>query len=289
MATFFVTGGEGYVGPETARRFVEAGQRVRLLVPSPAEGELVDGPGREIVVGDRRRSGTFASALEGIEGAVLVTRNALDLPEQEAEFAKAAKAAGVSRVLKLSAFDADLNAEKGARRAHAEAEEGVKQSGVAWTFLRPEFFIQNLLWFTDEIKAKGTFSLPLGSGRIGMIDFRDIAAVAVKCAMEAGHEGRIYNLSGPELLSMNDVAEKLARAVGMPIRYNDVTPEEFERLLIAMGRPAWHARAVAVSYAEMSRGASAVITDDVMSILGRAATPFEQVARDYAHFFRTAA
>jgi uncharacterized protein YbjT (DUF2867 family) len=281
-----VTGGEGYVGPETARRLVEAGQQVRLLVSNPAEGELVEGPGREIVVGDRRKPATFASALEGIEAAVLLTRNALDLPAQEAEFAKAAKAAGVIRVVKLSAFGADLNAEKGAKRAHAEAEEGVKQSGVTWTFLRPEFFMQNLLWFADEVKTNGTFSLPLGAGRIGMIDFRDIAAVAAKCATEAGHEGRIYNLSGPELLSMNDVAEKLARAVGTPIRFNDVPPEEFERLLKAMGRPAWHAHEIAVLYAGMSRGASAVITEDVMRILGRAATPFDQVARDYGHFFR---
>lgn len=285
----FVTGGEGYVGPEIARRLVEAGQRVRLLVPGPAQAELVEGPGREVIVGDRRKPSTFASALEGAEAAVLITRNALDLPEQEAEFARAAKAAGVSRLVKLSAFGADLNAEKGAQQSHAEAEEVVSRAGVAWTFLRPEFFMQNLLWFADEIRTKSTFSLPLKDGRLGMIDFRDVAAVAAKCATDAAHEGRIYELSGPELLSMNDVADKLARAVGASIRYNDVSPDEFERLLVAMGRPAWRAHEIAVSYDGMSHGASAVLTEDVMRVLGRAATPFDQVARDYAHFFRAAA
>jgi len=284
-----VTGGGGYVGPEVAHRLVEAGERVRLLVASAAEAELAGKPGREVIVGDRRQPLTFAYALEGAEAAVLITRNADDLPEQEAEFTRVAKAARVRRIVKLSAFGVDLNAEKGAQRSHAEAEERVRQSGVAWTFLRPEFFMQNLLWFTDEIRRKGTFSLPLGDGRIGMIDFRDVAAVAAKCAIEAGHEGRIYELSGPKLLSMNDVAEKLTRAVGVPIGYNDVSPDEFERLLIAMGRPAWRAREIAVSYAAMSQGASAVVTEDVMRVLGRAATPFDQVARDYAHFFRTAA
>ena len=284
----FVTGGGGYVGPEIARRLVEAGERVRLLVAGSAETTLAEGPGREIIVGDRRQPSTFARALEGATAAVLITRNADDLPEQEAEFTRIAKAARVSRIVKLSAFGVDLNAEKGAQRSHAEAEERVKQSGVAWTFLRPEFFMQNLLWFIDEIRRKSTFSLPLRDGRIGLIDFRDVAAVAAKCATEAGHEGRVYELSGPELLSMNDVAEKLTRAVGVPIRYNDVSPDEFERLLIAMGRPAWRAREIAVSYAAMSHGASAVVTDDVMRVLGRAATRFDQVARDYAHFFRTA-
>jgi len=285
----FVTGGEGYVGPGIARRLVEAGQRVRLLVPGPAEAELVEGPGREIIVGDRRKTSTFAPALQGAESAVLITRNALDLPEQEAEFARTAKEADVSRLVKLSAFGVDLKAEKGAQRSHAEAEEVIRQCGVAWTFLRPEFFMQNLLWFTDEIREKGTFSLPLKDARLGMIDFRDVAAVAVKCATEAAHEGRVYELSGPELLSMNDVAEKLARAVGASIRYNDVSADEFARLLIEMGRPAWRAREIAVSYAGMSQGASAVVTEDVMRVLGRAATRFDQVARDYAHFFRAAA
>lgn len=284
-----VTGGDGHVGPEIARCLVEAGQRVRLLVSSSEEAERVAGPGRAIIVADRRKPSTFASALEGSKGAVLITRNALDLPEQEAAFARTAKAAGVSRIVKLSAFGVDPAAEQGAQRSHAEAEEAVRQSGVAWTFLRPQFFMQNLLWFTDEIRAKGTFSLPLRDGRIGMIDFRDVAAVAVKCATEAGHESRIYELSGPELLSMNDVAEKLGRAIGASIRYNDVSPAEFERLLIAMGRPAWRAREIAVSYAGMSRGASAIVTEDVMRVLGRVATPFDQVARDYAHFFRAAA
>jgi uncharacterized protein YbjT (DUF2867 family) len=285
----FVTGGEGYVGPEIARGLVRAGQRVRLLVTSSAEAEHVEGPGREIIVGDRRKPSTFASALEGADAAVLITRNARDLPEQESEFARTAKAAGVSRLVKLSAFGADLNAEEGAQRSHAEAEEVLRRSGVAWTFLRPEFFMQNLLWFADEIRAKGTFSLPLKDGRLGMIDFRDIAAVAIKCALDAAHEGHIYELSGPELLSMNDVAKKLARAVSVSIRYNDISPDEFERLLIAMGRPAWRAREIAVSYAGMSGGASAVVTDDVTRILGRAATPFDQVARDYARFFRATA
>lgn len=108
---------------------------------------------------------------------------------------EAAKAAGVKRVVKLSAFGADANAEPGAKRVHGQSEDAVRRSGLQWTFLRPQFFMQNMLWFVDEIKRTGAFSLPMASGRVGMIDFRDIAAVAARCLTESGHEGQVYKPS----------------------------------------------------------------------------------------------
>lgn len=119
-----------------------------------------------------------------------------------------------------------------------------------------------------------------------MIDYRDIAQVAAKCLTEDGHEGGIYKLSGPELISCSDIAEKLSSAVGRPIKFNDMPPAEFSDLLKSMGRPAWHAEEMTTSYVGMSKGVSAVLTDDVKRILGRPATPFEKLAKDYAHLFR---
>lgn len=282
----YVTAGAGHVGPAIVGHLVKSGQRVRVLVTTPGEGKSVEGAGVEVVTGDRRKPETFARTLEGIEAAVLLTRNALDVPELDGNFCKAAKAAGVRRVAKISAFNADVNAAPGAKRTHALAEEAVKQSGIGWTFVRPQFFMQNILWFADEIKAKGTFSLPMGSGRVGMNDFRDVAAVAAKCAVEAGHEGKTYNLSGPALISPQDIAADLTRALGREIRYNDMPAEEFKRLLMSMGRPEWHADDMTRSYVAMSKGASAFLADGVKRVLGREATPFSQVARDYAHHFR---
>jgi len=281
----YVTGGGGFVSPEIVRGLVGAGQRVRVLVASPEERKAIEGPGIEVVVGDRRQPATFAHTLKGIATALLLTRNAQDLVEMDAKFSHAAKAAGVGRVVKISAFGADPNAEKGAKRVHGLSEEAVRQAGLKWTFLRPQFFMQNMLWFVDEVKTKGTISLPMKTGRVGMIDYRDLAAVAVKCLTDDAHEGQVYQLSGPELLSIYDIADKLSRAVGVPIKYNDMPPEEFKQLLMSMGRPLWHAEDMTVSYTKMSLGASAVLTGDVKRVLGRAATPFDQVARDYAHLF----
>ena len=254
------------------------------MVDSPEEGEIVKGPGTEVVLGDRRHAATFAHTLAGVDVAMLITRHVPDLFELEADFIKAAKAARVGRLVKSSAFGATLD-QQGAKLLHARAEEAVKQSGLKWTFLRPQFFMQNMLWFADEIKKTGAFSLPIKSGLIGMIDYRDIAAVAAKCLTEAGHEGQIYNLSGPNLISMYDIAEKLSRAVGTSIEYNDIPPDEFQRHLLSMGWSAWHAEVMTRSYVGMSKGASAVLTDGVKRLLGREATSFDQVAKDYAHFF----
>jgi uncharacterized protein YbjT (DUF2867 family) len=282
----YVTGGGGFVSREIVRGLVDAGQRVRVLVANPEESKGIEGPGIEVVVGDRRQPATFAHTLKGIATALLLTRNAQDLVEMDAKFSQAAKAAGVGRVVKISAFGADANAEKGAKRVHGQSEEAVRQAGLNWTFLRPQFFMQNMLWFVDEVKTKGTISLPMKTGRVGMIDYRDIAAVAVKCLTDDAHDGQVYQLSGPELLSIYDIADKLSRAVGVPIKYNDLPPEEFKQLLMSMGRPLWHAEDMTLSYTKMSLGASAVLTGDVKRVVGRAATPFDQVAQDYVHLFR---
>ena len=280
----YVADGGGYIGRELVKRLVESGHRVRALVASPAEAAIVRGPNTEVVLGDREHPETFAHTLAGADVAMLITRHVPNLFELEAQFIQAAQAAGVGRLVKSSAFNAGLD-QQGAKLLHARAEEAVRQSGIKWTFLRPQFFMQNVLWFADEIKTKGTFSLAMKSGRIGMIDYRDIAAVAAKCLTETGHEGQIYNLSGPELISMHDIAASLSRAVGTPIRYNDISSEELQRYLISMGWSAWHAEVMTRSYEGMSKGASAIVTDDVQRLLGRKATSFDQVAKDYAHFF----
>ncbi len=280
----YVADGGGYIGRELVKRLAAAGQQIRALVANAEEARIVEGPNTEVVLGDRERPETFAHTLAGAEVAVLITRHVTSLFELEAAFINAAQAAGVGRIVKSSAFNASLD-QQGAKLLHAKSEQAIRQSGMTWTFLRPQFFMQNMLWFADEIKTKGTFSLNMKSGRVGMIDYRDIAAVAAKCVTEAGHEGRIYNLSGPETISMQDIAASLSRAVGTTIRYNDISAEEFQRYLIAMGWSAWHAEVMTRSYAGMSQGASAIVTDDVQRLLGRKATAFDQVAKDYARFF----
>lgn len=282
----YVSGGRGWhVGREVVKQLTESGQQVRALVESVDYGKTIGGRSTEIVVGDCARPETFAHTLAGCDAAMMITKNSVDFVGREVNFINAAKNAHVRRLVKFSALGADLNDETPVKRDHAQAEEILKQSGLHWTILRPHFFMQNILWFVDEIKTRGTLSLPLGSARLGIIDFRDIAAVAAKCLTDAGHEGRTYTLSGPELLSFYDVAEKLSWAIGVPVRYNDMPPAEFRELLVSFGRPGWHADSMTRGYVLMSQIANEELTEDVRRVLGRRPATFDQVAKDYAHFF----
>jgi uncharacterized protein YbjT (DUF2867 family) len=282
----YVTGGRGWhLGREVVRQLRISGQQIRVLVGSDEEAKAVAGQNTQIVVGDCERPETFAHTLSGVDAALMITRNSLRFVEMETNFISAAKAARVPRLVKLSALGADANDETQVKQAHGQTEEALKQSGLKWTILRPHFFMQNVLWFIDEIKLKGTISLPMKSARFGIIDFRDIAAVAVKCLTDAGHEGQLYTLSGPELLSFYDVAEKLGRAAGRPIKYHDMPPNEFRELLVSMGRPVWHADSMTRSYVLMSQGANERLTEDVERVRGRRPVMFDQFAKDYAHFF----
>ncbi len=282
----YVTGGRGWhLGREVVQQLTSSGHRVRVLAASAEEGKALEGRNTEVVVGDCERPETFARTLDGADAAMMITRNALKFVEMEANFINAAQAARVGRVVKLSALGADVNDETQVKRSHGLAEEMLRQSGLKWTILRPHFFMQNVLWFIDEVRNRGTLSLPMKSARFGMVDFRDIAAVAAKCLTEPGHESKTYTLAGPELLSFDDVAGKLGRAVGKSIKYNDMPPEAFRELLIAMGRPAWHADSMTRSYVLMSQVANEPLSGDVERVLGRQPASFDQVAKDYAHFF----
>jgi uncharacterized protein YbjT (DUF2867 family) len=283
----YVTGGRGwYLGRELVQALTRSGHRVRALVGSPEEGKALQAENVEIVVGDCETPSTFAHTLDGADVAMMITRNSLKFLEMEMNFINAARAARMGRVVKLSALGADANDETQVKRAHGQAEEFLKQSGLEWTILRPHFFMQNVLWFADEIRSRGTLSLPMKSARFAIVDYRDIAAVAARCLTQSGHEGRTYTLSGPELLSFYDVAVKLSRALGVPVRYNDIQPDEFRDLLISLGRPAWHAESITRSYVLMSRAATEELSADVEHVLGRRPTPFDKVAEDYARLLR---
>ena len=110
-------------------------------------------------------------------------------------------------------------------RSHGTAEKALEASGVAWTHLRPHFFMQNLLGSAGTIACEGRIYSCTGEGSVPHIDVRDIASVAVACVTSSGHEGKSYDLTGPEALSMNEVAAWLGAVLGRRIDYVDIPVE----------------------------------------------------------------
>src|SRR5262249_39052687 len=140
-------------------------------------------------------------------------------------------------------------------------------------------------WSAAAIKDSGVFYLPVGDARQSLVDVRDIASVAVRALTEPGHEGRTYELTGPESLSYSDVAEILTRVLGRPVRYAVVPPETALGFMRTSGMPEWNARAVVELYGAFAGDAYSRTTDAIERITGNPPISFERFVRDHAAAF----
>jgi uncharacterized protein YbjT (DUF2867 family) len=205
--------------------------------------------------------------------------------ELQGNLIEAARRAGVARVVKLSAIGADPSSPVRVGRWHAQTEKQLEASGLAYTHLRPGFFMQNVLVFAPSVAAHGIFQAPAEEGRLAMIHVRDVAAVAARALLEDRHAGQVYTLTGPEALSYDDVAAKLSAASGRPVAYASVAPEEFRRRLLESGIPDWYADMLLELYAMIRAGHAALVTDTVEKVAGRPPLRFDDFARASAHLF----
>ena len=275
-----VTGATGTVGSEVVKQLVAGGERPRTFVRDPAKGQRL---GREVeqMVGDMDRPDTIAAALGNVDRVFLVTTQSTRQPEWERGIIEAATSAGVGRLVKLSVFKADEHSPLQIARQHREAEDALEESGLAATILRPVFFMQNLLGMVRG----GRITTAAGKGRVGMIDARDIAAVAVAALTTDGHAGKTYTLTGPEALSFDEVAKTISQRTGTQISHVEVAPDGVRAALQAAGVPAWFASDMATLQGMLADGYEDDTTDDVRSVTGSPPHTLDQFAADCADSF----
>lgn len=282
-----VTGATGTTGSEVVKELARLGAKdVRLLVRDPQKAVAVGEPGFEVVAGDLSKPETLGGALEGVETAFLLSAPNPGLIEMEGNFVEAARRAGTRRVVKLSAIGADPRGPEGFGKWHGQAEERLKSSGLAWTMLRPNFFMQNLLGSAQTVAQQGVVYQAGGDGRASLVDTRDIAAVAARALVEGGHEGQSYLITGPEALSYREVAGKLSEAVGREVKYVALSPEDFRQGALARGLPVWLVDALAVLNELFASSKAAATTDVVREVGKKEPITFDQFARDHAQAFK---
>ena len=282
-----ITGATGTVGREVVSELQRLGAGgVRALVRDTARASFIRDAGFETVEGDFDKPETLGAALEGVESALLLTPPSPHTVEYQSAFIEAAKRAGVRRVVKLSSIGADSSAPEGFVKWHGRTEELLKSSGLSWTIIRPNFFMQNLLGQARTIATQGAIYQVGGDARASLIDARDIATVAARTLADEGHEGETYTLTGPESLSYADVAAKLSEATGKNVSYVAITPEQFREGALAQGLPEWLVSALGRLNELFASGDAAEVTDDVGRVGGKEPTTFEQFARDYARVFK---
>jgi uncharacterized protein YbjT (DUF2867 family) len=282
-----VTGATGLNGSQLVRLLSSRGVQVRALVRDPTRGAALSSlPNVEVVEGDMARPETLSEPLRGVDRAMLISSSDSGMLEVQSNFIEAARKAGVKHVVKLSGIMPDIDSPFRFARMHGEIEQNLERSGIAYTHLRAGEFMHAYFRQVPAIVSQGAIFLPMEDARIASIDINDIAEVAAKALTEPGHEGKIYPLTGPEALSMAEVAEKLSAATGRPIRYVNAAPEDARQAQLARGIPEYTADALAELFAERRKGKESQVWPTTEDILGRRATSFDEFASRHAAIFR---
>ena len=277
-----IIGATGTIGREVVKGLKAKGEQVRAMIHSPEKAAAARQPGVEYVAGDLEQADSVTAALQGVEKAFLLSPENPAMPELHANFAAAAKDAGVLHLVRLSILPANPDAPLPLAKWHGEADRAVMDSGVPYSILRPAYFMQNNLGGAATIASNGTLYSAMGEGKIGHIDTRDIADVAVAVLTSEGHEGQSYILTGPEALSMAEVAARLSTALGKTIEYVDLPPDEAKARLIATGMPDSNAEVWVKLAGMISMGIAAMVTPAVKDVLGREPRSIDQFAKDFS-------
>ena len=267
-----VMGATGTIGRHLVRMLGETGTPFRALVRNEAKGRAL---GCDFVVGDLDHPASLAPALDGADRLLLNSGGALPVAgrqpmvRQQTAAVDAARAAGVSRIVKVSAWRPAPEA-KLSVRAHWEIEQHLKSSGVPWSLLRPTGYMQNFFTGEGGFSAERAVSGPYGQGRVAYIDAYDIAACAAALLTGPDGESRAHDLTGPEALTHEEIAAKL----GVP--FHDQSPAEAGAELRARGLPGWFVDDLLWLYADMASGGSSEVTTAVQDLTGRAPRGFDE-------------
>ena len=209
--------------------------------------------------------------------------NALELNAVEA-----AERAGVRHIVKLSVMGAADEAYAIAL-VHRLVEKAIEASGMAWTFLRPNSFMQNVVtYMSNTIKAEAAFYSASGEGKISHVDVRDIVAVAVEALTEPDHARKAYTLTGPDALSYDELANELSKAVGRLIRHISLSPADLKNAMLVEGMPAEIADRMLDLERYYREGQAGHITHDIKQVTGRDPRRFAQYAREVAPLLHSA-
>jgi uncharacterized protein YbjT (DUF2867 family) len=267
---FGVTGSTGAVGSQVARRLADAGVRQRLVVRDPARAPVLGGA--ETAVAEYRDGAAMQAALDGVDTLFLVSaRESVDRIDEHLSAVEAARTAGVRRVVYTSIVAAAPDSTFSLGRHHWATEEAVRASGMAYTFLRDSLYADFVPYLAspDDRTIRG----PAADGAVGVVARSDVADVAAAVLLAGGaHDEQTYDLTGPELVTMQQAADMLTELSGRPVHYVAETLEEAYRSREKYGAPHWEVEGWVTSYAATAVGDFALVSDAVERLAGRPAT-----------------
>jgi uncharacterized protein YbjT (DUF2867 family) len=260
-----VTGATGDVGGKVARRLSELGVPIRLVVRDPARAP--DLPGSRVAVADYADRDAMLTALEGVGTLLLVSaREALDRLDHHREAVRAAADSGVGKIVYLSFLGAHPEATFVLARQHFHTEQMIKETGASYVFLRDAMYLDYVPFLVGR---DGVLRGPGGQGRAGFVSRDDVARAAAAALASSEHDGTTFDITGPESMSLQEAADRLARFIGRPITYQPETEEEAYASRAVYGAPHWEVEGWVTSYLAIARGEMDVVSDAVARLTGR--------------------
>jgi uncharacterized protein YbjT (DUF2867 family) len=275
-----VIGATGSVGSELVTLLGRLGERVRAATREPASARSPHSA-VEFVEFDFERPQTFAATLAGVDRVFLIARPGDDHADQVAfPLIDEMKRGAVRHVVNLSAMGVESRDDFALRKI----ERYVEDSGIGFTHLRPNFFMQV---FSSgplllDIRSTGAIHIPAAGAKLSYIDVRDIAAVAAATLTEQGHMGKAYTLTGGQALDHHEIARAISGATGKTIQYEAITEEAARRALEGAGLSPERVERLIGFYRLVRQGFCAPVSSDVQTVLDRPPISFAQFANDHA-------
>lgn len=281
-----VTGATGCVGHYIVRLLSEGGISIRAAVHSPQMDERLHLPGVEQVHMDYLDIESVREGMNGIQRLYLITPAAEHMADMTRNLVNEAKRAGVELIVKQSALGADGANPSLLGRRHRHAEQLVEWSGISYTTLRSNAFMQN--WLTAhgrDIRERDEFYCPSASGSMSMIDARDVAAAGVEALTSDKHANQAFTITGPVALTHAEMAEILSKAVGRQISFKEVGETAARQAMLQAGVSPWFTEAMIDHYQAVQSGERSIVTDGFEKLMHRKPGTFEKFVNDYAGHF----
>jgi uncharacterized protein YbjT (DUF2867 family) len=296
--TILVTGATGTVGSEVVKQILsvkgekgEEGMIVKAAARS-ANDSTFRNLEVQVVQLDYNKPDSLSTALRHADKLFLLTPFQSNMVDLTSNLVNEAKKAGVKYIVKQSVLGADAEPAITPSRLHRQAEMIIEESGIPFTFLRPNFFMQNFVTFYSHfIKTQGAFYVPAGDAKASFVDVRDIAAVAVQVLNgnkngESKHIGKAYDITGGEAISYGQAAEILSKETGKKVNYVNISDEDTRKGMKDMGADEWTISSMVELFGATRADYLSEVSPAVEQITGNKPITFSQFARDYAGAFK---
>jgi uncharacterized protein YbjT (DUF2867 family) len=276
-----VTGGTGNVGTQALKSLLaKKNLKVRALVRNPTTARWIADLGGELMEGDLDNGAAVGRAMRDVQTLALITPAGARASEQAAKLVGIAKQAGVQKIVRLSAIKASEDGPTDNTRQHGTTERAIRESGMRYVFLRPNYYMQNLLGSIGSMAGEGKLYAGMGDAGIALIDTRDVGDALAAAALTARFDGSALELSGPMSIGHGAVAAEIGKALGRQVTYVPVPPEAAGEAARAFGLDDWTVQII-VDYARAySRGFGDFVTDSVHELTGHAPRDIETFARE---------